>query len=243
VDIKEIEFILDNKPESTAKISIKLGKTRTVTQVANVTVPFEEGDVIEILNESGFGTIYQYGKFIFYDEKHRQLTSKNFECVLEDTTNSNSLKTMVDGYLALAHELRRRAAIDTDVIIRRESTIENLIDKFVNINEAYQMEKFASMKYKEELLRVEEEAAAGYKQKALEAGVEAVHKYIAMKGGQIAEDQIIDIIMNRPDLLVEALKESPESIQALMKNEEVIKIVMSEFKLPGAVEMIDKIDS
>ncbi len=232
MDIKEIEFILDNKPEATAKISIKLGKTRTVTQVANVTVPYEEGDVIEILNESGFGTIYQYGKFIFYDEKHRQLTSKNFECVLEDTTNSNSLKTMVDGYLALAHELRRRAAIDTDVIIRRESTIENLIDKFVNINEAYQMEKFASMKYKEELLRVEEEANQGYKQKALEAGVDAVNKYLSMKGGAIAEEQIIEFIMNRPDLLIDAISSRPDSITELMNNENFMEIIMNHLKSP-----------
>jgi hypothetical protein len=233
VDIKEIEFILDNKPEATHKISIKLGKTRTVTQVANVTVPYEEGDVIEILNESGFGTIYQYGKFIFYDEKHRQLTSKNFECVLEDTTTSNSLKTMVDGYLALAHELRRRAAIDTDVIIRREQTIENLIEKFVTINEAYQVEKFASIKYKEELLRVEEEAAQGYKQKALEAGVDAVNKYLSMKGGTIAEEQIIDFIMNRPDLLIDAISSRPDSITELMNNENFMEIIMNHLKSPA----------
>lgn len=230
MDIKEIEFILDNKPEATAKISIKLGKTRTVTQVANVTVPYDEGDVIEILNESGFGTIYQYGKFIFYDEKHRQLTSKNFECVLEDTTNSNSLKTMVDGYLALAHELRRRAAIDTDVIMRREATIENLIEKFITVNEGYQTERFIAAGLKVDLERKDEEATQGYKQKALEAGVEAVNKYLSMKGTEIAEEQIIEFIMTKPKLLIEAISSRPESISALMANPDFMQVIQDHLK-------------
>jgi hypothetical protein len=227
MDIAELEFILENKPEDTNTIAIRLGKTRKLHHQATLKTPISNEDVFSAIEENGFGAIYSYGKLIFYDKDSRQLRSKNFETTLEDTTNTNSLKTMVDGYLALAHELRRRAAIDTDVIIRRESTIENLIDKFVTINEAYQMEKFASMKYKEELLRVEEEAAAGYKQKALEAGVEAVNKYLSMKGTEIAEEQIIDFIINKPDLLIEAISSRPESIQSLMANEEFMNLIMN----------------
>ncbi len=230
MDIVELEFILENKPASTKTVAIKLGKTRKVQHQETLTMPFSNEDVISAIEENGFGAIYQFGKVIFYDQDSRQLRSKNFETTIDNIQNQNELKTMADACLSLVHELRRRAAVDTDVILRRESTIENMMEKFMDLSESYMYEKFAGLKYKEELDRLEGEVNDGYKQKALEAGVTAVNKWISVKGGEIAEEQIIEFILNKPDLLIEALSSSPESIQALMTNEPFLLFIKNQIK-------------
>ena len=64
----ELTDIIEHMPEETARIAIKIGKRRDqLRHVTNIYPPFSDGNIIDILEENGFGTSCQFARLWFYD--------------------------------------------------------------------------------------------------------------------------------------------------------------------------------
>ena len=130
---------LASLPEEASKLVLSIGNNRQRLRTVRrwEYIP-EEGELLDELEDRGFGLDYQYARLIVRDEKGRQIRSLSFKEALEKEEESKTeshISTLVNGILSMASEQRRFLATLNTTLQQREAMMSSIIDKLMESRE------------------------------------------------------------------------------------------------------------
>ena len=207
-------------PEEASKLVLSIGNNRQRLRTVRrwEYIP-EEGELLDELEDQGFGLDYQYARLIVRDEKGRQIRSLSFKEALEKEEESKTeshISTLVNGILSMASEQRRFLATLNTTLQQREAMMSSIIDKLMESREEVMQERTNALALDLALQDSEKENAFNYKERALET--------LATLGQQYLSNQRFNVQDIKKMLIA-----NPEILDAMMEDEEVWSLLTSKF--------------
>jgi hypothetical protein len=211
---------LASLPEEASKLVLSIGNNRQRLRTVRrwEYIP-EEGELLDELEDQGFGLDYQYARLIVRDEKGRQIRSLSFKEALEKEEESKTeshISTLVNGILSMASEQRRFLATLNTTLQQREAMMSSIIDKLMESREEVMQERTNALALDLALQDSEKENAFNYKERALET--------LATLGQQYLSNQRFNVQDIKKMLIA-----NPEILDAMMEDEEVWSLLTSKF--------------
>lgn len=212
-----IEQLADLNPH---KIVTRAGDNRTSLSIvgrfdcdfSDGVMTFPDYDELETnLTGAGYGDDLQYARVIAYDEKGRQIKSVS----LKHDPKQDESASLVDGMLAMAAEMRRFVATINTTLEAREETLQHIIDQLMIAKHAEIESHAASIALDLELQKQEEMQGTDSKERALAL---AEHVVSQMMGAKLNPSSLKDLIMS-----------SPEIVDELLKDKDVVELVGAKF--------------
>ena len=204
----EISHILENMPEETTRIAVKIGKKRNqLRHVLNLQSPFNDGIIIDTLEENGFGVDSQFARLWFYDANKQKLQSKSLSQPLETEDKPVSeVGNMVDGVLATMAEMRRFITVQNESISTLVNRHADMMTQIFESKEEIMVERAAAIGLDMELQAVKDEVESNYKTQAIKAVSNAAQTFAESYQGVVTPDKMVSLIMNNPDYIDHALE-------------------------------------
>ncbi len=204
----EITNILEQMPEDTARIAVKVGKRRDqMRHIQNLYPPFSDGNVIDCLEENGLGSSLQYARLFFYDSNKQKLQSKSVNQLIENEENQQTdISIMVDGFLSMAAEMRRFVAVQNESINTLVNRQSDLMAGLFETKEEMMVERAAAIGLDMELQAVKEEAEHNYKTQAIKAVSNAAQSFAENYQQNISSEKLVSLIMENPNYIDDALE-------------------------------------
>ena len=99
--------------KTTCKLSVRLGSQRTrLTQVHSFgTLPTEE-EILDCLEDYGYGTEYGYARLIWQNEKGQAVRSVSLSKPLMEEDGQSTVKVLVDGLRVSLEEMKKKLSMD-----------------------------------------------------------------------------------------------------------------------------------
>lgn len=203
----EISQILETMPEETTRIAVKIGKKRNqLRHVLNLYAPFQDGIIIDTLEENGFGVDCQFARLWFYDGNKQKLQSKSLTQHLDPEESSTSeVGYMVDGVLATMAEMRRFITVQNESISTLVNRHAEMMTQIFETKEELLVDKAAAISLDMELQAVKDEVENNYKTQAIRAGLSAAQTLAESYAGKVSKAQLVNLIKNNPDYIEFAL--------------------------------------
>ena len=204
----EISQILETMPEETTRIAVKIGKKRNqLRHVLNLYAPFQDGIIIDTLEENGFGVDSEFARLWFYDSNKQKLQSKSLSQPLEqDDKPVSEVGNMVDGVLATMAEMRRFITVQNESISTLVNRHADMMTQIFESKEEIMVERAAAIGLDMELQAVKDEVESNYKTQAIKAVSNAAQTFAESYTGVVTPDKMVSLIMNNPDYIDHALE-------------------------------------
>ena len=204
----QISNILETMPEETTRIAVKIGKKRNqLRHVLNLYAPFQDGIIIDTLEENGFGVDSEFARLWFYDENKQKLQSKSISQPLETEDKPISeVGSMVDGVLATMAEMRRFITVQNESISTLVNRHADMMTQIFESKEEIMVERAAAIGLDMELQAVKDEVESNYKTQAIKAVSNAAQTFAESYTGVVTPDKMVSLIMSNPDYIDHALE-------------------------------------
>lgn len=204
----QIGEILETMPEETTRIAVKIGKKRNqLRHVLNLYAPFNDGIIIDTLEENGFGVDCQFARLWFYDGNKQKLQSKSLTQHLDpEESTTSEVGYMVDGVLATMAEMRRFITVQNESISTLVNRHADMMTQIFESKEEIMVERAAAIGLDMELQAVQDEVENNYKTQAIRAVSNAAQTFAESYTGQVSPDKMVSIIMSNPDYIDHALE-------------------------------------
>ena len=204
----EISQILETMPEETTRIAVKIGKKRNqLRHVLNLYAPFQDGIIIDTLEENGFGVDSEFARLWFYDANKQKLQSKSLSQPLElEDKPISEVGNMVDGVLATMAEMRRFITVQNESISTLVNRHADMMTQIFESKEEIMVERAAAIGLDMELQAVKDEVESNYKTQAIKAVSNAAATFAESYTGQVSPDKMVSLIMSNPDYIDYALQ-------------------------------------
>lgn len=203
----ELTDIIEHMPEETARIAIKIGKRRDqLRHVTNIYPPIADGNIIDILEEHGFGTSCQFARLWFYDSNKLKLQSKSLTQPIEpESSPPNDIGYMVEGILMTMAEMRRFITVQNESINTLVSRQSDMMLNLFESKEEVMAERAAAIGLDMELQAVKDEIETSYKTQAIKAVSQAAQTFAESYNGNISPEKIANLILSNPEYIDYAL--------------------------------------
>ena len=204
----EISQILETMPEETTRIAVKIGKKRNqLRHVLNLYAPFQDGIIIDTLEENGFGVDSEFARLWFYDVNKQKLQSKSIsQSIEQDEKPVSEVGNMVDGVLATMAEMRRFITVQNESISTLVNRHADMMTQIFESKEEIMVERAAAIGLDMELQAVKDEVESNYKTQAIKAVSNAAATFAESYTGQVSPDKMVSLIMSNPDYIDYALQ-------------------------------------
>ena len=214
----DLALRLEQLPESATRTALKLGSNRTrLTQVQAFDHLATEEEIMDALVDHGYGADYQYSKVTWLNAKGQTVKSLAMSTPLKNEEGSSDLSKTLDTMLLLVAEVRRFTAVQNEGNERLMSALLKSQDRNDELREQVIKERSTTLALDLALQQTSKEDDFNYKEKALETlsnGIQhAANAYMATK------NQLT------PEALKNLVKNHPEIIDELVKDEEIVSII------------------
>ena len=217
---KNKEFIMDlalkmeQLPETACKLSIKVGSQRIkMTQVQVFAYLPTEEEILDCLEDYGYGTEYGFARLQWQNEKNKPVKSLSLSTPLESENNQSDLSKTLDTMLSLVSEVRRFTAVQNE---GNEKLMEALIksqDRNDELREQVVEERSTALALDLAIQDMEKSGEENYKDRAIEMLSQGVQAYLASKS-RLTSEELKNLMLQHPGLIDE-----------LVKDEEVVKLI------------------
>ena len=207
---------LETLPENITKLSLKIGSKRTqLGHIQSFAYIPSEMEIMDALNNYGYGIDYKYARLVWQDEKGKQIKTYNLNCQLkEDEDNSNTIKILVDGLLEMAAEQRRFLGTLNATLQQRENTLTSVLETLMESREEVLEERTNALALDLALQDAEKEDAMDYKGRALETLSQLGEAFINKQAASVS-----------PDMLKTAMASNPDIVDSMLEDEEFVSMV------------------
>ena len=206
---------IETLPENASKLSIKIGAKRT--QLAHVHsflyIPTEQ-EILDAMEEYGYGIDYGYARLIWNDDKGRQVKTYSLSTELQNDDTSGTIQVLVNGLLEMAAEQRRFLGTLNATLQQRENTLTSVLETLMESREELMVERSTALALDIALQDAEKEGDMDYKGRALETLSQLGEAFIASKTATIT-----------PDILKRAMNDNPEIVSTMLEDDEFVSIV------------------
>lgn len=210
----DLSLKMEKLPETAFKLAVKIGsKVNKLTHVHSFPSLPNEEEILDCLEEYGFGTEYPYARLIWQDEKGRAVKTYNFTEKLKEEEESSTIKALVDGLLDMAAEQRRFVSTMNSTVESLTGALTHSREKNLELQEQVVEERSTALALDLALQDAEKEGELNYKERALETISQGVQAYIANKTAMT------------PQGLKNLMLQHPGLIDELVKDEEVVKLI------------------
>lgn len=195
----EISDIAENLPNGTTRIAIKIGKRRDqLKQIRKLQIPIFDHELIDILEEEGFGIDYPHARLIFFGDSGKPITSRSLTEIIDvEETKPSSTESLTEGILLMAQEMRRFVSVMSDTVREREITVRELVKSNTKLQEEVMVEKLAATSLNMQLDATEEAVEGSYKLHAVKALSNAAEQFAANYATkQLTPEEILKLIMS-----------------------------------------------
>lgn len=216
----EITNIIEQLPSNCSRIAIKLGKRKDqLKHIANIQAPFLDIDLIDVMDNNGFGTTMQYGRLWFYDTDNKRITTRLINQMLDtDLDKPTDISAMVDGVLMTMAEMRRFISVQNESISNLVNRNSDMVQTLFEAKEETMVERTSTIAMDLELQHFQASQDNDYKSKAAQALTDLATTAIEHYSNKITPDQIINLILANPTIIDQALE-----------NEEITKLITQKY--------------
>ena len=212
----DLALKMEKLPETACKLSVRLGSQRTrLTQVHSFGMLPTEEEILDCLEDYGYGTEYGYARLIWQNEKGQAVRSVSLSKPLIEEDGQSTVKVLVDGLLDMAAEQRRFLSTLNETLQQRENTLSVVLEKLMDSREEVMEERTQALALDLALQESEKESQFNYKERALETLTHLGETFIQSKN-QLTPDKVKSLMLQHPEL-----------IDALVQDEEVVNLIGS----------------
>lgn len=217
-----LEQLVDVTPH---KLVLRAGDQRqSLSIIGRYEIIIDDGMIIaptieeleDCLSMSGYGDEKQFARIIAYDEKGRQIKSLS----LKQEKAHDDQASLVDGILAMAGEMRRFVATINHTLEAREETLTHIIDQLMVSRHAEIESNAAALALDMELQQAEQNHGSDHKERALGLAESVVSQMVG--ASQLTPESIKSLLMS-----------SPEIIDNLLEDDDIVNIVGAKFMSRG----------
>lgn len=206
---------IETLPETASKLSIKIGAKRT--QLAHVHsfqyIPPEQ-EILDALEEYGYGVDYGYARLIWNDEKGRQVKTYSLSTELENDDTNGTIQILVNGLLEMAAEQRRFLGTLNATLQQRENTLTSVLDTLMMSREEVLEERMNAVALDLALQDAEKESEMDWKGRTLDTVAGLGMQYMATQAGTIT-----------PEILKYAMSTNPDIVDDMLQDEEIVSTI------------------
>ena len=205
---------MEKLPDNVSKVAIKIGAQSTrLTHVQTFQHLASEEEILDCLEEYGFGTEYGYARVIWQDERGRQVTTYSFSEPIKAEEERSTINVLVDGLLQMAAEQRRFVSTMNSTVESLATALATSRDKNAELQEEVIEERTNALALDLALQDSEKESQFSYKERALETLSNLGEAYIASKNSL------------NPESIKSLMLEHPEVVDNLIQDEELVSIL------------------
>jgi hypothetical protein len=210
----DLSLQIEKLPESACKLHVKVGsKANRLTNVRSFDYLAPEEEILDCLEEYGYGSEYGYARLIWYDSKSKQVKSYSISEKLKEEEESSTIKVLVDGLLDMAAEQRRFVSTMNSTVESLTGALTQSREKNLELQEQVVEERSTTLALDLALQDAEKEGELNYKERALETISQGIQAYVANKTAMT------------PAGLKNLMLEHPGLIDELVKDEEVVNLI------------------
>ena len=210
----DLALKMEQLPETACKLSIKVGSQRIkMTQVQVFAYLPTEEEILDCLEDYGYGTEYGFARLQWQNEKNKPVKSLSLSTPLESENNQSDLSKTLDTMLSLVSEVRRFTAVQNE---GNEKLMEALIksqDRNDELREQVVEERSTALALDLAIQDMEKSGEENYKDRAIEMLSQGVQAYLASKS-RLTSEELKNLMLQHPGLIDE-----------LVKDEEVVKLI------------------
>lgn len=207
---------MEKLPDNVAKVAVKLGAQSTrLTHVQTFQHLASEEEILDCLEEYGFGTEYGYARVIWQDDRGRQVTTYSFSEPIKEEEERSTINVLVNGLLEMAAEQRRFVSTMNATVESLATALATSRDKNAELQEEVMEERTNALALDLALQDSEKESQFSYKERALETLSNLGQQYIASQSALT------------PDKVRMLMQEHPELIDEMVKDEAIVEMVAS----------------
>ena len=212
----DLALKMEQLPETAVKLVVKVGSQRIkLTHVDSFDYLPTEAEILDCLNDHGFGSEYGFARLIWQNEKSKPVKSVSLSEEIKDEEDSSTVKTLVNGLLEMAAEQRRFLSTLNTTLQQREDTLSKVLERLMESREEVMEERTNALALDLALQDSEKESQFSYKERALETLSNLGQQYIASQSALT------------PDKIRMLMQEHPELIDEMVKDEAIVEMVAS----------------
>lgn len=207
---------LESLPETACKLSIRIGAKRAqLSHVQSLQYIPAEQEIIDSLDEYGFGTEYGYARLVWQDEKGRQVKTHSMSTELEsDGSETGTIKVLVNGLLEMAAEQRRFLSTLNSTLQQRENTLTSVLETLMMSREEVLEERLTAAALDLALQDAEKESEMDWKGRTMDTIAGLGMQYFADKAGTIT-----------PEVLKHAMASNPDIVNDMLNDEDIVSVI------------------
>ena len=222
--MREITDFLEDLPEGTLKIKVRLGSTRTRLKTIKVFdgIPTDV-DIEDVLLSTGFGDPHEYAQLVGVDAGGKHTKSKSLIRHIKREGQEDPLRILTEEFRMLMQEARRMISVNNDSFAAVVENNRILTEQNFRLRGDVFASESATMALDMELQAVEAQQQSDIKSQGLEALTKAVDVY---KSSQ--ERKAVS-----PERVKELLMTSPSIVSQLVEDDELVSLFTSEILKGG----------
>ena len=210
----DLALKMEQLPDSASSLAIKVGSQRTrLTQVHCFNRLPSEEEILDCLEDYGYGTEYGFARLVWKSEKGTNVKSVSLSESIKDEEESSTIKALVDGLLDMAAEQRRFVSTMNSTVESLTGALTQSREKNLELQEQVVEERSTTLALDLALQDAEKEGELNYKERALETISQGIQAYVANKTAMT------------PAGLKNLMLEHPGLIDELVKDEEVVSLI------------------
>ena len=217
--MREITDFLEDIPEGTIKVKVRLGSTRTRLKTIKVfeTIPTDV-DIEDVLDQYGFGDPHEYAQLMGVDAGGKHTKSKSLIRHVKSDVGEDPLRILTEEFRMLMQEARRMISVNNDSF---QAVVENnriLTEQNFRLRADIFEAETTTMALDMELQAAESQQQSDIKTQGLEALTKAVDVYKASQERKaLSPERVKDLLMT-----------SPEIVSQLVKDQDIVGMITEE---------------
>ena len=207
--MREITDFLEDLPEGTIKLKIRLGSTRTRLKTIKV---FEEiptdVDIEDVLLSCGFGDPHEYAQLVGVDAGGKHTKSKSLIRHVKREGGEDPLRILTEEFRMLMQEARRMISVNNDsfaAVVENNSILTQ--QNFQLRGDIFEAES-ATMALDLELQAAEAAQQSDMKSQGLEALTKAVDVYqTSQEKKALSPERVKELLMSSPGIVTQLVSD------------------------------------
>jgi len=206
---------LETLPETACKLSIRIGAKRAqLSHVQSLQYIPAEQEIIDALDEYGYGVDYGYARLVWQDDKGRQVKTYSLSTELESDDTNGTIQVLVNGLLEMAAEQRRFLGTLNATLQQRENTLTSVLDTLMMSREEVLEERLTAAALDLALQDAEKESDMDWKGRTMDTIAGLGMQYFATQAGTIT-----------PEILKHAMASNPDIVNDMLDDEDIVSVI------------------
>lgn len=217
--MRELTDFLEEIPEGTVKIKVRLGSTRTRLKTIKVfdTIPTDV-DIEDVLLSCGFGDPHEYAQLVGVDANGKHTKSKSLIRHVKAEGGEDPLRILTEEFRMLMQEARRMISVNNDSFAAVVENNRILTEQNFRLRGDIFAAESATMALDMELQAAEAQQQSDIKTQGLEALTKAVDVYKSSQERKtFSPERVKELLINSPDI-----------VSKLAKDEEIVSLISAE---------------